>query len=356
MRWVAGAAFALALAIGTGVDPSPRGPLERRGPYVVLEGDFHMHTRMSDGFLSPFDLVLAARRQGLDVIGVTEHNMVVPAKIARAFSRLFDRPRVLVGEEITSRDFHLIAVGLTHAVSGRLPLDQAIREIHAQGGLAIAAHPVHRFWEIFTRSAAELDGMEVIHPIAFRDPVRPDGGKQPQADGPRATWRAHDLIEFYEQLRRAGHKVAAIGSSDYHFFKVLGACRTFIFATGDDEASIMDALRAGRTVVYDLAGKAYGDPALIALVQDAPLRSRAEPGYAASSPLDAAGRALGWIALVALLLFGGEKRSAPRLGAKAKLGEERVEIRRNGRDGLDPTPADRVVEGQPVRVERRPVE
>ena len=38
-----------------------------------------------------------ARRRGLDVFGVTEHNMVFPAKIARWFSPKVDGPIVVGG-------------------------------------------------------------------------------------------------------------------------------------------------------------------------------------------------------------------------------------------------------------------
>src|SRR5688572_22053837 len=85
--------------------------VEVRGGYRVLEGDFHVHTRFSDGFLSPFDVVIAAQRKGLHVVGLTEHNMVLPGKLARWFSSLIEGPVILVGQEVTTRDYHLIALG-----------------------------------------------------------------------------------------------------------------------------------------------------------------------------------------------------------------------------------------------------
>ena len=74
-------------------DPAPVRMETRRGEWRVLEADFHAHTRFSDGFLSPLDLVLQARRRGLDVLAVTEHNNVFPALIARSYARHVDHAR-----------------------------------------------------------------------------------------------------------------------------------------------------------------------------------------------------------------------------------------------------------------------
>jgi len=85
----------------------PERPATYRGGYRVLEVDLHAHTRFSDGFLSPFDLVLQARRRGLDALAITEHNILFPAQLGRWFSRLTSGPTILVGEEVTTRRFHV---------------------------------------------------------------------------------------------------------------------------------------------------------------------------------------------------------------------------------------------------------
>jgi hypothetical protein len=265
----------------------------------VLQGDFHVHTRFSDGFLSPIDVLRCAERQGLDVIGLTEHNNTLPGLVAKAYASLVGGPIVIVGEEVTSREFHLIALGLERSVSGRLPLGEAIQEVHRQGGLAIAAHPVHMFWDIFRAHEQQLDGAEVMHPIAFRS-------TEYEERGPRAAfgWRWEDLVEYYQGVEGRGHHIAAIGSSDYHFFKAIGACRTFVFVDQATDRGVLQAIKAGRTVVQDLRGKRYGDAAMIALLEAEPLPPPSEPSYEARSGIDAIGRTLALLGLAGLVLVG----------------------------------------------------
>jgi hypothetical protein len=46
-------------------------------------------------------------------------------------------------------------------------------------------------------------------------------------------------------------------------------CRTYVFARENSEAAIVEAVRAHRTVIFDLQGHPWGDPQMIRLaVQD----------------------------------------------------------------------------------------
>jgi hypothetical protein len=286
---------AIAIGLGTRLDVLPERPATYRGGYRVLEVDLHAHTRFSDGFLSPFDLVLQARRRGLDALAITEHNILFPAQLGRWFSRRTGGPTILVGEEVTTRRFHVHGVGLTERVHAGGPLAEVIREVHRQGGVVIAAHPVKRYWPTFEAEIEGIDGAEVMHSIAWAE-----------GDG----WRWEELRDFYARQRAAGHRLTAVGSSDYHFFSVLGLSRTLVFARGDGEDAVMDALRHGRTVVHDREGRAYGDPELIALLDREPYAMRAQDyAYRGSGWLDRAARALGWLGVLGLVLLR-RRRSA----------------------------------------------
>jgi hypothetical protein len=223
----------LGLLAGTALDVRPERPVLERGGWRVLSADFHVHTRFSDGFLSPLDVVLQAERRGLDALAVTEHNNLFPGQLARAFSEVVGGPTVLVGEEITTRRFHLIGVGMREPVDWDEPIETIIAAIHGQGGAVIGAHPVGRFWSAFDPVRDQLDAVELMHPIAF----------QGRDAGP--GWRWEEIRTFYERARADGFDLAPIGSSDYHFFSPLGICRTFVFAEDDSAGAIVAALRAG---------------------------------------------------------------------------------------------------------------
>jgi hypothetical protein len=252
----------LAVAALAGTASDVRGPAVPpvRGGYRVMAGDFHVHAFLGDGVLWPWDIVLEARHRGLHVLALTNHNQVLAARIGRWSSRLLGGPLVLVGEEITAPGHHLVAVGIETTVDWRQPAARAIDAVHAQGGVAIAAHPVPGYDRGYDADALRrLDGTEIVQPMAR---IRPGAG---------AAMRL-----FRERARALGEAPAPIGSSDFHAMPMLGASRTYVFVEGEGEAAVLAALRARRTVVYDEAGGVHGDPRLAALLEDLPRPE--EPG------------------------------------------------------------------------------
>jgi hypothetical protein len=238
-----------AIVAGTISDvPRRHPPLVLHG-YGVLAADFHVHSfPLSWATLSPWDTVIDAQWQGLDVIAMTGHNHVWVAKAGRWFSRLIHGPTVLVGEEIVSSHYHLLAVGIDTTVSWKQTAASAIDAVHRQGGIAIAAHPLARFWPAYDAEAMrKLDGAEVLHPIAYE-----------------SEELAAQLRQFYGRAR-----LTAIADSDYHGLGPMGLCRTYVFTREETEQGILNALRQGHTVVYD-RGHVYGDPALIQLAAKLP--------------------------------------------------------------------------------------
>lgn len=300
LRRASAALFVLGLVGGVLFDPTPTRPAVYRGGYRVVEADLHVHTTFSDGSLTPLGVVRQAERRGVDVIAITEHNSVVPALIGRGWARLRGghTPLVLPGEEITSKRFHLIAIGIEETVSPNDTLDSVIAAVHQKRGVAIAAHPVKRYWPAYEPVRGALDGSELMHPLAFASGL---------------GWRWEDLRSFYERNRET---LMPIGSSDYHWGSVLGLCRTLVFLPATDggervsEEAVMDALRARRTVVVDRDGRTYGDPALTRLVTAEPLPLRdADYRYRGEGVGDRVLRALGFLGLVGLVFIGRGRRS-----------------------------------------------
>ena len=143
LSWRASAAvmFLGALALGTASNaPPPRVPTHAGG-YQVLSGDFHVHGFPGDGGLPPWSLREEAQFAGIDVFGQTNHNQVLTGRLGEWVSA-GRAPLVIPGEEITNPDYHMIALGITTAVSAHQTAASAIADVHAQGGLAIAAHPI----------------------------------------------------------------------------------------------------------------------------------------------------------------------------------------------------------------------
>lgn len=282
-RAIAAVVMFAGIVAGTVSDRLPDAQPRRAGDYWILTGDFHVHAFPGDGALAPWTLRDEARRAGLDVFAVTNHDQVFTARLARWISRFSDGPIVIPGEEITNPDYHLIAIGIDHAVSADQPAASAIAAIHAQGGVAIAAHPGRRFRGYNDDdTVAALDGAEVAHPSMHDD----------------ETFR-QDIADFFARARRLNPGVSAIGSSDFHSSPSLAECRTLVFARDRTAAAVVEAIRNGRTVAVDAAGQLYGDPGLVALAREGPMstRSDANSGWRRLSVV------LTWAGVLGLLVF-----------------------------------------------------
>jgi hypothetical protein len=135
----------------------------------------HVHTHYShDSNLSPAKLVQAARRMGLDCLAITDHNEIAGAQEAEA---LGSGVRVIVGEEISSADGHLLGLFLKRRIAPGLSGSETCAAIHAQGGLALAPHPFCRLCanslqQAVWRLVEHLDAIEVYNaqnPLPWED-------------------------------------------------------------------------------------------------------------------------------------------------------------------------------------------
>jgi hypothetical protein len=279
-RALAATVLATGVVIGTLSDRVPNRSPQRAGEYVVLAGDFHVHAFPGDGALAPWTLRDEAARAGLDVFAVTNHNHVFTARLARWMTGFSDGPIVILGQEITNPRYHLIAIGLERAVKADQPAAAAIADVHAQGGLAIAAHPTRAFHGYDDdATVAQLDGTEAAHPV--------DEVSQQQ-----------EFAAFFERVRRLRPRIAPIGSSDFHVSPALALCRTLVFARERSAAGVLEAIRSGRTVAIDQDGRPYGDPALVQLTAHLPPAGRSDE-YSGWRRLSVA---LAWVGILGMLV------------------------------------------------------
>jgi hypothetical protein len=290
----AGAAALLVagLVLGSQVNRhEPRIPVRADGRWI-LAADFHVHAFFGDVGLAPWDLLPEAERRGLDVIAVTTHAGVFAGRFNRWWSERMGGPLVLVGQEITSKGYHLVGAALERRVEPQPNLADTIRDVHAQGGVAIAAHPSRDFWPAYTPEALTLlDGFESVQ------------GRMDEASEYR-----DDLIAFTRRVQEHNSGVAFIGSSDFHVGRELGGARTYIVAREYSEQGVLEAVRNGQTVAADSNGNLVGDPSLVAFVGEH-LDSR----RLSSLPRSAGhwlSTAMVWVGLLGLVLFDGRSSAA----------------------------------------------
>jgi hypothetical protein len=197
--------------------------------------DLHIHTAASDGIAGVAEILEhIAARTDLDVVAITDHERIDAALAARAMARTGGyRFEVIIGEEITTRGGHLLGLFLEEPIRPFLSLRASIAAIHAQGGLAIPAHPLVPFpLCVSARSLRRLledadpsvhpDGLEVFNPTSAGRPWQPR------------------VVAF-----AAEHGLAALGSSDAHRPEHIGRGTTRF--PGQDAEHLRAAIMARAT-------------------------------------------------------------------------------------------------------------
>ena len=126
-----------------------------------------MHTHFSpDSGMKPERLVARCQEVGLNCIAVTDHNTIEGALRLR---ELADGFRVVVGEEILSRDGEIIGLFLEDAIPRGLSADETIARIREQGGIVSVPHPFSRNRrkrirrEVLQRVWPQVDAIEVFN-------------------------------------------------------------------------------------------------------------------------------------------------------------------------------------------------
>jgi predicted metal-dependent phosphoesterase TrpH len=197
--------------------------------------DVHMHTTYSDGTGS-VEEVLAHVEQAtpLDVIAITDHDTIEGALRARALAaRRNYRFEVVVGEEISTREGHLLALFLEQRVPPHLSIERSIELVHAQGGLAIVAHPFNR---IFRHSVQR----PVMDRLLRQPEVHPDG-----IETLNGSFAGIGSSQIAMRLARTVYPWPEIGGSDAHTPTAIGSSHTLFF--GEGATGLREALERGET-------------------------------------------------------------------------------------------------------------
>jgi predicted metal-dependent phosphoesterase TrpH len=209
-------------------DPSLPG-IEAAGgePVRVGKADLHIHTSLGDGLASVqqiFDFV--ENYTDLDVIAITDHDDVRGAMQALdLIERRNYRFKVIPGNEITTRQGHLLALFVTQEFPMLRSLEWSMAAIYEAGGMVIAPHPLS--W--LTTSIRE------------RQLLAAHQGKYPfhgiETFNPSYAGRvAHKRVK---ELNRTILKLPELGGSDAHALSMIGKGYTYF-----PGRSVEDLLRA----------------------------------------------------------------------------------------------------------------
>lgn len=215
-----------------------------------FRGDCHTHSaRSHGGELAPEQLAAAAREAGLDFIAVTEHNT---ADTHAAWGPpAGDDLLVILGQEVVTAAGHWLAVGVEpgQVVDGRYRIrddvvDGVVAEVHAVGGLCIAAHPHAPYPSgVFRHPFRRFDAVEV-----WNGPWRPDRAWNADNEAALADWGSGLAADIQQGPWRP-----AVGNSDVHLAGQLGTPQTVVLAEELSTDAVLAGIRAGRCWIAESA-------------------------------------------------------------------------------------------------------
>mgnify|MGYP001594674004 CR=1 FL=1 len=103
-----------------------------------IKVELHVHTKYSyDCSISYKDLIAKCIQKNIDVVAVTDHNQIEGALRLQKIAPF----KVIVGEEILSKEGEIIGLFLKKFIPSGLSMSQTIREIKHQGGFVYLPHP-----------------------------------------------------------------------------------------------------------------------------------------------------------------------------------------------------------------------
>ncbi|MFH1134853.1 MAG: CehA/McbA family metallohydrolase [Pseudomonadota bacterium] len=190
--------------------------------------NLHVHTTFSDGAGTIEEVIAAARKTGLDVLLINDHDTLAGRE--HGWEGRHGRVLVLIGTEISGRHNHILAYGVSRV--GRRDWkkpQESLDFVRAQGGVSFLAHPFEKGSPLsegglaFTWEDWNVTGFEGLCVWNYSSTW-----KTPVQDWPSALYRYflragtlpgpdEQVLAKWDELGKT-RRVAGIAGSDAHAF------------------------------------------------------------------------------------------------------------------------------------------
>lgn len=210
------------------------------------KGDFHTHTRLSDGKETVRHAMEKAKNMDMNFYVPTEHNLMHTGWCETDLC-------ILPGIEITTDKGHFNLFGITEMPEKLLDIvktngtpkvdeyvEETIKEANQKGWIVSLNHPFLTIWK-WLYEKTRIDDFQCVEII--NDPTYQD-----------ATPSNEKAIQFLDALWKDGHKICGIGGSDSHNLieeryagadlpSIAGDPGTFVYCEELSPKSLMENVR-----------------------------------------------------------------------------------------------------------------
>jgi len=184
----------------------------------IGKADMHIHSLASDGTASAAEILDHVERlTDLDLIAIADHERIEAALECRRLAVAGgSRVEVVVGEEVTTRSGHVLALFLQARVRRNQRLETTVAEIHEQGGLAIVPHPFSAF-TLGLRRHAIVGIHRSSDPLVYWDALEGFNPSTAGRFGRAATARLAATLGLPMVGNSDAHTLDTIGDGRTHF-------------------------------------------------------------------------------------------------------------------------------------------
>jgi len=132
---------------------------------TLLKYDLHVHSNILSMWNIRTEVIIKlAIKKGLNGIAITDHDTIKGGVECKKFET--DSLKVIIGCELNTRQGEIIGLFLTEEIRSR-DINEAIDEIHAQGGLVTVPHPFDKMRRSTLRHLSDhvgkIDAIEVFN-------------------------------------------------------------------------------------------------------------------------------------------------------------------------------------------------
>lgn len=202
-------------------------------PTHEIAFDPHIHSEGSFDGKEPVELILQhAEDIGLDAISITDHDVIEYSLEAVELAKEYD-VMALPGIEVSTRNGHLLGVGIEEQPPKKRPVAETVQFIHDRGGIAIIPHPFQRMRHgLPKRHVTSCEGMEIYNAWLF------------------TGYRNRQAARYAKK-----HGFTGIAASDAHRMGTVGRAYTQLEITAESkdaitDEDILDAIENGDTNVH----------------------------------------------------------------------------------------------------------
>lgn len=199
---------------------------------MEIKLDLHVHSQRSpDGVMTVGEIVSLAKAKGLNGAAICDHDLALTE------APELDGFLIIPGIEVSTQFGHLLGLFITGPVETR-DFFEAVEVIHAQGGLAVLAHPFEH----------SRDGARLAPAVPLLDGI--------EVQNSRADRKIHDA----NILARSFAQVCGLrpfGGSDAHRPQEVGNSFTVVEAEALTPDAVKAALMAGEVSVQGRRSRAW---------------------------------------------------------------------------------------------------